>query len=168
MSIHELQEVVLDVTPATREAFAPYGHIVAANVSGQVEPGEAALDLMAGRPRLYIMRLEARARSFASIARHCRVTQCLASVGGRPWLLAVAPAADLDDLDAAPAADSIVAFEIPGDVFVLLHKGTWHAGPYFDGDRLDFFNLELDDTNERDFHEVDLRARCARTFRFAG
>jgi hypothetical protein len=111
MSIDELQEVVLDVTPATREAFAPYGHIVATNVSGQIEPGEAALDLMAGRPRLYIMRLEARVSRFDSIARHCRVTQCLASVGGRPWLLAVAPAADLDDLDAAPAADSIVAFE---------------------------------------------------------
>ena len=46
-------------------------------------PQEAALDLAAGRPRFYVMRLERRGRSFSTIARHCHVTQCLASAGGR-------------------------------------------------------------------------------------
>ena len=160
-------EKLIGVRRATASSFAPYGHVVAANASGRVEPGEAALDLAGGRPRFYIMRLEARGRRFHSIARHCRVTQCLASVGGHPWLLGVAPPAGLDDPEAAPDPDAIVGFEIPGDVYVMLHKGTWHAGPYFDAPRVDFFNLELDDTNERDFHAVDLQARFGVTFRFA-
>lgn len=29
-----------------------------------------------------------------------------------------------------------------------LHAGTWHAGPLFDNaDHMDFYNLELSDTN---------------------
>ena len=39
------------------------------------------------------------------------------------------------------------AFRIPGDCFVKLEVGTWHAGPYFDHDTVDFYNLELSDTN---------------------
>jgi ureidoglycolate lyase len=161
-------ERLLPVARASEENFARHGHIIAANTTGRQTPAEAALDLAAGRPRFYVMRLERRGRSFGTIARHCRVTQCLASVGGRPWLLGVAPPANLADSAAKPDLDAISAFEIPGDVFVLLHKGTWHAGPYFDDDRIDFFNLELEDTNQQDFHEVDLQAAYGVTFSFAG
>jgi hypothetical protein len=61
--------------------------------------------------------------------------------------------------DEAPALDDIVAFEIPGDVAVLLHRGTWHAGPFYDGPTMAFFNLELTDTNvaDHDTSELDTR-----------
>ncbi len=41
----------------------------------------------------------------------------------------------------------LVAFRIPHGVYLKMHQGTWHAGPLFDGERMDFYNLELADTN---------------------
>jgi hypothetical protein len=45
---------------------------------------------------------------------------------------------------------------VPGDTAIKLHRGTWHAGPYFTYDWIDFFNLELTDTNQVDSDHVDL------------
>ncbi|MEN3362818.1 MAG: hypothetical protein V7606_92, partial [Burkholderiales bacterium] len=39
-----------------------------------------------------------------------------------------------------------------------LHRGTWHAGPYFTWESIDFFNLEMADTNQVDSDHVDLGA----------
>ena len=162
-------ERILPVRKATPENFAPYGHVVGAREPGSRGPEDDALDLSGGRPRFYIMRLERPGRRFHTIARHCRVTQCLASVGGQPWLLGVAPPQTLEDPEATPDPDDIAAFEIPGDAFVLLNRGTWHAGPYFDDDQWrDFFNLELADTNRMDLHGVDLQEINDLTFRFGG
>jgi ureidoglycolate lyase len=71
--------------------------------------------------------------------------------------------ARLASTKAEPALDDINAFRIPGDVAVVLHKGSWHAGPLFEGDEQSFFNLELADTNVVDHHTSDLVARygCA-------
>jgi hypothetical protein len=91
------------------------------------------------------------------------VTQCLGSLGGKEWLIAVAPpgttARDLDD-DARPALEDIVAFRVPGDRAIKLHVATWHAGPHFVHDECLFFNLENLDTNRRDFHGVPLPVEC--------
>lgn len=46
-------------------------------------------------------------------------------------------------------------FRIPHGVFVKLERGTWHAGPLFDGDGMDFYNLELADTNVVDHNAHD-------------
>jgi hypothetical protein len=40
-----------------------------------------------------------------------------------------------------------------------LETGTWHAGPYFDADVVDFYNLELADTNETDHFSYDFLER---------
>jgi ureidoglycolate lyase len=63
---------------------------------------DAQLVLSNGTPRLYIMRLRARGPAFDRITRHVRVTQCLAAMGEREWLLAVAPPLAPDDLAATP------------------------------------------------------------------
>lgn len=53
--------------------------------------------------------------------------------------------------------DQIVAFQVPGDCFLKLEMGTWHAGPYFAVDEvMDFYNLELADTNLADHETIDL------------
>ena len=161
-----MMERILAVRRATPESFAPYGLLVGGREPESQGPEDEALDLSRGRPRFYVMRLPRPGRRFQTIARHCQVTQCLASAGGRPWLLGVAPPQSLDDTDATPDPDDIVAFEIPGDVFVLLHRGTWHAGPYFDDEQLDFFNLELADTNRVDLHTVELQQLHGLTFQF--
>jgi hypothetical protein len=85
-----------------------------------------ALDLSQGRPRFYIMRLEGRGLGFDRMARHDRVTQCLGTTDGRPWLIAVAPASS-----AALTIADIRAFRIPGPISAN-PAGTstiWSSGP---------------------------------------
>ncbi len=147
----EPETVRLPCHPISTEAFRPFGDLIVPTDDGRpFGPGDADLQFGEGRPRLYIMTLEARGLAFTAITRHRRVTQCLAAMGGMEWLLAVAPPGDPDDQDHRPDPRAIAAFRIPGSVAVKLHRGTWHAGPYFTAPRMDFLNLELSDTNQAD------------------
>ena len=146
----------LPATPITPEAFAPFGQVILPSEDGAAYgPADAQLKLDEGTPRFYIMRLEDKGRKFHAITRHRRCTQCLGSLAGAEWLMGVAPPSDADEPD--PAA--IQAFRIPGNCFIKLHVGTWHAGPLFDLPQVDFYNLELSDTNVVDHQTCNLRSR---------
>jgi ureidoglycolate hydrolase len=137
--------------PIAASAFAPYGQLIAATEDGALfGPQDAELVLSAGTPRFYIMALARREPTIRGITCHVRVTQCLASVGGVPWYLLVAPPGDVPD------PNRLAAFAIPGNVAIKLHVGTWHAWPYFAPPKCDFFNLELSDTNETDHRTLPL------------
>src|SRR5882672_2008190 len=87
---------------------------------------EAKLVLGNGKPRLWLMHLpHVVGLGFTRVARHRRVTQCLGSLGGKEWLIGVAPPGDLGD-DARPRIEDIVAFRVPGDRLIKLHVATWH------------------------------------------
>jgi ureidoglycolate hydrolase len=150
---------VLELTPA---AFAPYGDVIEPKLrGGQFDRGYEAADphltITNGEPMLRIMRLRRRGLVFAKIARHRRVTQCLGALGGKDWLLAVAP----PDVNArAPRLEDIVGFRIPGDRIVKLHLATWHAGPHFEHEEAMFLNLENRDTNSHDFEDAALPSEC--------
>lgn len=142
------QIVIQDLT---EERFAAFGAVLSGVADGDApRAGERLLDLSRGRPRFYVMALADRPARFTSVTRHRAVTQALAAVGGGEWLLGVAPPGDVDDPDARPALDDVAVFRVPGDVALLLHRGTWHAGPFFAPATMSFFNLELDDTNQAD------------------
>jgi ureidoglycolate hydrolase len=129
----------------TPENFRPYGQVIFASKDGKSYDAEdAQLNLQNGTPRFYIMRLHLRGRKFHTITRHVQCTQCLGSLEGKDWLIAVAPPNNKAD---EPALEDIAAFRIPGNCFIKLEVGTWHAGPYFEHDFVDFYNLELSDTN---------------------
>ncbi len=131
----------------TQEAFSPYGQLILPAEDGKLyDENDAQLDLSQGTPRFYIMQLTNRGKQFDRITRHELCTQCLGALEGKSWLLAVAP----PNRDSKPNVEQLKAFQIPGNCFVKLHKGTWHAGPYFDQEVVNFYNLELSDTNEVD------------------
>ena len=158
----------LPVLELTNEAFASYGTVIAPTEDGLPFGNEdAPLDLSAGTPRFYAMRLPGRGLTVTRITRHRRVTQVLASVGGHAWFLGVAPPLAVDDPAAEPALADIRAFRIPGDVAVMLYKGSWHAGPLFEGEPQSFFNLELADTNVTDHHTCNLVERYGCALRLA-
>lgn len=152
---HTIQKIA--ATPVTAEAFAPYGQLIVPTEDGvPFSSDDAQLDLNRGTPRFYIMRLPNRGWVFEQITRHKQVTQCLASVGGTDWFIAVSPPSGDDG--GGPAPDQIRAFRIPGDVAIKLHVGTWHVGPFFAPEVVSFFNLELADTNIVDHENHNLVA----------
>ena len=143
----------LPAQPLTSDAFRPFGQVIAAIPDGKsFDRDDAQLVLDRGTPRFYIMRLTQRGRRFSHITRHQHCTQCLGSLAGQPWLIAVAPPSPAD----RPSLTAITAFQVPGDCFIKLELGTWHAGPYFDQPSIDFYNLELSDTNFSDHQTCDL------------
>jgi ureidoglycolate hydrolase len=140
----------------TPENFQPYGQLITPSEDGKLyDRSDAQLNLANGTPRFYIMRLTERGRKFHKIMRHLLCTQCLGSLEGKEWFIAVAPPSPSD----RPDLDKMAAFRIPGNCFIKLEMGTWHAGPYFEHDAIDFYNLELSDTNEIDHFTHDFRAR---------
>jgi ureidoglycolate hydrolase len=163
-----IETINLKVSPIDAQAFAPYGTLMPPHVDGKMfGPDEAQLDLGRGTPRFYVMRLNGRPMGFSRITRHLNVTQCLASVEGGAWLIAVCPPDDPDNPAAVPDISKLAAFEVPGNVAIMLGRGTWHAGPYFKGASKDFFNLELADTNQVDHHSCDLGNSFGRVFEFS-
>lgn len=159
-----MREIAL--RPLTRETFAPFGDLITPTEDGvPFRTGDAALDLSRGTPRLYIMRLPRRGLAFKQITRHRNVTQCLAALGGKSWLIAVAP--PQPGKEAEPSLEDIAAFCIPGTMAIKLHRGTWHAGPHFEDDEISFLNLELIDTNETDHQSSYLSERFGFALRFA-
>lgn len=155
-----MPHLIPDVIPIDPIRFAPYGQMIIATEDGKpYDDQDAQLVLDQGTPRFYIMRLGNKGLQFHRITRHRRCSQCLGSLYGQSWFLGVAPPRDLGDPEACPCPEEIVIFAIPGSCFVKLHPGTWHAGPYFTAATMEFYNLELADTNVTDHHTCDLRAR---------
>jgi ureidoglycolate hydrolase len=158
----------LAIAGLSAAAFAPYGTVIPPMADGTAfGPQEAALQLSAGIPRFYTMRLPNRGLLISRITRHRQVTQVLASAGGLPWMLAVAPPPAEDTQEARPALDDIRAFRVPGNVAVMLRRGAWHAGPLFEAAEASFFNLELSDTNVTDHWTCDLARTYGVSFRLA-
>jgi ureidoglycolate hydrolase len=135
----------LNAALISAEQFLPFGQVLQAIPDGKpYDESDAQLVLNTGIPRFYIMRLPHKGRKFSVITRHHHCTQSLGSLEGKDWLIAVAPP---NSMLSKPNLDGIKAFRIPGNCFINLYPGTWHAGPYFDHDSVDFYNLELSDTN---------------------
>ena len=140
----------------TPEAFASFGQVILPSADGATYgPEDAQLKLDEGIPCFYIMQLKGRGRQFHAITRHQNCTQCLGSLEGADWFMGVAPPCEAND----PDPDAIRAFRIPGNCFIKLHVGTWHAGPLFEVPLVNFYNLELSDTNVTDHHTCNLRSR---------
>ncbi|GAX36775.1 ureidoglycolate lyase [Nodularia sp. NIES-3585] len=137
----------------TPDNFQRYGQVISPSEDGKTfDVEDAQLNLKNGTPRFYIMRLEKRGRKFDKITRHLQCTQCLGSLAGKDWLIAVCP--PHNDVN-QPVLEEIAAFRIPGNCFIKLNEGTWHAGPYFEHEFVDFYNLELADTNVVDHFTYD-------------
>jgi ureidoglycolate lyase len=168
--VKDVTVVELPVQPLTAAAFAPFGQVLEPTPDGRdFGAVDAQLELSRGIPRFYILSLVGpRQPRFKYITRHMAVTQCLASVGGKPWLIAVAAPNDPDNPKAKPDPKAIKAFHVPGTLGIKLHRSTWHAGPFFAGPAADFFNLELSNTNHVDHYPVYLDKEFGMEFRFGG
>ncbi|XP_042454834.1 uncharacterized protein LOC122038927 [Zingiber officinale] len=168
--------ITLKPVEATPENFAPFGQVIpASSDKDRFGPQDAQLELHRGIPRLYIMKLEDQPLKFPSITHHASVTQCLGSIGGDEWYLGVAKPSVLKESEIGnedgrkpikaccghyyipPNPNEVCVFRFSGSKFVKLNVGTWHAGPLFKKKSMDFYNLELSDTNVVDHTPYDFR-----------
>ncbi|KAJ8620920.1 hypothetical protein MRB53_029449 [Persea americana] len=166
MENHRAKVVKLKAIDATPISFKEFGQVIESSPDGQeFGPSDAQLDLSHGIPRFYIMSLKDRKLKFSTITHHASVTQCLGSIGGHEWYLGVAKASivDLNRINdekgrkvvwstcghyyMPPLPDEVRVFRIVGPKYLKLNAGTWHAGPLFQAERMDFYNLELSNTN---------------------
>lgn len=159
-----LRRILLPVTDLTPDSFAPYGQVVDVQTDGvSFGPHDAQLDLSRGVPRFYLMRLQNRSLQFSNITHHANTTQCLGSLNGQPWYLGVTRSTFVDGVSSEsphlrgdgyeylpPDVEEVRVFKVDGPRFLKLHRGTWHAGPFFEEPSMDFYNLELSKTNEDD------------------
>ncbi len=150
------QIISLTAAPITATTFQPYGQVIIATADGKpFDQQDAQLTLDQGVPRFYIMRLTAKGLAFSHITQHQHCTQCLGSLEGKEWFIAVAPPSAPDQFDIS----AIKAFKVPGTCFVKLNLKTWHAGPFFlEHNFVDFYNLELADTNITDHFTINIKA----------
>ncbi|KAK6933313.1 hypothetical protein RJ641_036207 [Dillenia turbinata] len=179
------QTVELKPIEATPESFKEYGQVIEASPDGEeFGPQDAQLDLTQGTPRFYIMHLEERPFHFSTITHHASVTQCLGSIGGHVWYLGVARPSVVDSAEGEnglkmnvvkskcghfyvpPSVEDVRVFRISGNKFVKLNRGTWHAGPLFGADSMDFYNLELSNTNLVDHTTHHFKKENGVTFKF--
>ena len=143
--------------PATKDNICAYGTLLEPIGDGVAfGPLDAALQISQGTPRFYLMKLTKRSMAVTRITRHLAVTQALASLNGKCWYVLLAPPDEPDNPQALPNVDRLQAFCITGLQALVLHRSTWHAGPYFLEDEVDFVNLELSDTNVVDHHNARL------------
>eukprot|EP00197_Chlamydomonas_leiostraca_P014533 CAMPEP_0202863238 /NCGR_PEP_ID=MMETSP1391-20130828/3953_1 /ASSEMBLY_ACC=CAM_ASM_000867 /TAXON_ID=1034604 /ORGANISM="Chlamydomonas leiostraca, Strain SAG 11-49" /LENGTH=178 /DNA_ID=CAMNT_0049542851 /DNA_START=175 /DNA_END=711 /DNA_ORIENTATION=- len=149
----------LKAVPITPENFKPFGQVIGVTEDGKVyDKEDAQLQGFAdGSPRFYIMRLPARGLKFHRITYHAKVTQCLGVLSPMAhWYMAVCkPSGSVANY---PKEEELSVFKIPHGCFVKMEKGTWHAGPLFaDHPHMDFYNLELSDTNVTDHNTHDYK-----------
>ncbi|PWA46071.1 hypothetical protein CTI12_AA512450 [Artemisia annua] len=174
--------VKLKPIEATPETFKEFGQVIEASADGEeFGPHDAQLDLSQGTPRFYIMHLQDRALEFSKITHHSSVTQCLGSISGGVWYLGVAKPSIVDPnkenkggnvvqsrsghFFVPPAVEGVQVFKISGPKFLKLNRGTWHAGPLFKPDTtMDFYNLELSNTNVVDHTTHDFKKENAKVF----
>ena len=130
----DLKRRLLAAEPATPEALAPFGWMLATRPD---IPGRA-LNFYTGELRaptqfvsddqteLTVVRLERRHLRLTYLERHFKHTQTFVPLGDRPWLLAMAPPFEGE----LPPLESIRAFRFDGRSGFCMRLGTWHEFPF--------------------------------------
>ena len=127
----------LAVEAATAEALAPFGNIIG------VAPGATPLPtaFYEGKVRLYgmpeflsdddteltVARMDRREMRVRWMERHFKHTQVFVPLGGKPFVVILAPPTPNQDL---PDLDEARAFLFDGSCAFAMHVGTWHEFPF--------------------------------------
>lgn len=122
----------LTIEPLTREAFAPFGDVIALDGARQIpinlgttiryhDLARVDVDEAGGRPLINLFRGQPRALPFevTMLERHPLGSQAFIPLTDKPYLVVVAPAGELQ-------RDAVRAFATSGWQGVNYAKGVWH------------------------------------------
>lgn len=129
---------VLDLKPEapTPENFAPFGRLLTPEGRKRlpINTYGDSLDLFregfeTDQPiEWFIFEGRPRGTGVLFLERHRLLSQTFIPVNGYGFLMVVAPP-DAREEDGFPILDEVMAFAIPGDCPIQLHRGTWHENP---------------------------------------
>jgi len=153
----------LQVQPATRENFAPYGVLVGVNEAvgsrtGQFYGDKVELWAPGGfvsdeQTVLSVARIHARPPDVVWMERHFKHTQTFIPLHGNAFVAVLGAPTDTPH----PHPDTVRAFYFDGTCGAQLHIGTWHEFPFPAGDRAEVVvilrketqaNLEVKENDE--------------------
>lgn len=178
-------ERVLPIVPATPGSVAPYGRILGYDPAVPPMP----IDFYGGAVRvrrvvdfvsdeqteLPLVTVNRRPGEVRWMERHFKHTQTFIPLGGRPFVIVMAPPTpgELPDLDA------VQALRFDGQAGFTLKLGTWHEFPFAEQDGTHIVvvlrreaseglvkeNVVQDEARSGDLDKKDLLARCRVRFR---
>jgi ureidoglycolate lyase len=119
---------IIRVEPLTKEAFAPFGAIIAPpprdpdieTPFNRYWDGVAPFRVQ-GAPQIAFLRVFWRSLVVPSLERHFTHTQAFIPLCGHPLVFVLAPPSE-----GGPELDRARAFLLDGSAGVVLHEGTWH------------------------------------------
>jgi ureidoglycolate lyase len=124
--------VDVKVEPLTEEAFEPFGAVVGASD----RPPALEIDTMQtwkapfevdGALAMINCRYAREPIAWSRMERHLAVTQAFLPLAGVGSIMVVAPPTDTTRRDAVPPPEAVRAFDMTGEVGIVLWRGTWHA-----------------------------------------
>ena len=147
--------VRLEVREMTREAFAPFGILIDARGSFEIDLGQ-------GAPSLTGATAERRAFQFDFMARHKRTMQVFSPLAASESIIVVAPPTPHSN---APNLAEITAFHVNGRLPYAYHLGTWHTPPFPINEWSSYLVVDRSGTLEDDYELIDLRHALGCTFK---
>jgi ureidoglycolate lyase len=131
-------EQTIAVEPISREAFAPFGDVLAhqgltplgtklygdkiSTCRGPAFESDQPVEFL-------LMKSAIRDFRIVYLERHLELTQTFIPLAGNPFVIVVARPNAAED-DGVPRIDEIKAFQVPGSMGVNIHRGTWHEVPF--------------------------------------
>lgn len=129
-----MKSKIIKVQTLTKEAFAPFGHVLMLNPGQPLikpEPPQFTdrmpFSVDDGEAEFVYALLERREFKFSSMERHLKVTQGFFPLYGGPAIITVAPATEGKDLESLPSANSVKAFLLESYTAFVINKGVWHG-----------------------------------------
>jgi ureidoglycolate lyase len=99
-----------------------YGSVMEGFVGPVLETDHAPVEILLSRSRVREYKVD-------YFERHHGLTQTYVPLNGHTFIWVMAPP-DARLENGTPALDEVRAFVLPGDVAVMMHRGTWHEAPF--------------------------------------
>ncbi len=134
--MNDIRSIVLPLIDATAESIAPFGELVTmpetakrrdtAYYGNAVQLWSAEGFRSDEQTILSLARISPRTPSVTWMERHFKHTQTFIPLGGKPFVMVLAPPGD----NGVPDVERVTAMRFDGSAGFMMHIGTWHEFPF--------------------------------------
>lgn len=153
--------------------FSPYGQVLDYESSETkvvpdhnviVTPGVGTPEITEGHLDLIHLRVIRREFYGKILERHVKTSQAFIPLLGCTGLFLLAPPDDLENKNALPDLDKVIAVIFDGTKGINLKRGTWHSSPFAVSEVSDYIMVSRAGTLGDDLYVVDMPEAMDRYF----